>query len=76
MLALLDFRIRQRDLLLEISRAITAQLDLGEVLKRVINASVVMLSGQVGLVALRDASGAYRIRATLGVEPARVPALA
>jgi PAS domain S-box-containing protein len=34
-----------------------------------------MLSGQVGLVALRDANGVYRIRATLGVEPARVPAL-
>lgn len=75
MLALLDFRVRQRDFLLEISRAITAQLDLSEVLRRVINASVVMLSGQVGLIALRDANGVYRIRATLGVEPARVPAL-
>ncbi len=75
MLALLDFRVRQRDFLLEISRAITAQLDLSEVLKRVINASVVMLSGQVGLIALRDASGAYRIRATLGVESSRVPFL-
>jgi PAS domain S-box-containing protein len=75
MLALLDFRVRQRDFLLEISRAITAQLDLSEVLRRVLNASIVMLAGQVGVIALRDTSGTYRIRATLGVDSARVPAL-
>ncbi len=69
---LLDFRVRQRDFLLEISRAITAQLDLGEVLRRVLNASVVMLGGQVGLVTLRDASGVYRVRATMGVDSTRV----
>jgi PAS domain S-box-containing protein len=70
MLALLDFRVRQRDFLLEISRAITAQLDLSEVLKRVINASVVMLAGQIGVIALRDPASpgdGYRIRATVGV---------
>jgi hypothetical protein len=43
MLTLLDFRVRQRDFLLEISRAITEQLDLSEVLRRVLNASVAML---------------------------------
>jgi PAS domain S-box-containing protein len=68
MLMLQDFRVRQRDFLLEISRAITAQLELSEVLRRVLNASVVMLGGQLGLVALRDPGGAYRIRATLGIE--------
>ena len=66
MLMLLDFRVRQRDFLLEISRAITAQLDLSEVLKRVLNASVAMLGGQVGLITLRDVNGGYRVRATLG----------
>lgn len=75
MLALLDFRVRQRDFLLEISRAITAQLDLSEVLRRVLNASIAMLAGHVGLIALRDANGLYRIRATLGVDAARLPAL-
>jgi PAS domain S-box-containing protein len=75
MLALLDFRVRQRDFLLEISRAITAQLELSEVLRRVLNASVAMLAGHVGLVALRDANGLYRIRATLGVDADRVPSL-
>ncbi len=73
MLMLLDFRVRQRDFLLEISRAITAQLELSEVLKRVLNASVVMLGGQVGLITLRDTNGDYRVRATMGVDSARVP---
>lgn len=75
MLTLLDFRVRQRDFLLEISRAITAQLDLTEVLKRVLNASVAMLAGQVGLIALRDPSGADRVRATTGVAAERLPEL-
>ncbi len=75
MLALWDFRVRQRDFLLEISRAITAQLELNEVLRRVLNASLVMLAGQVGVVALRDATGIYRIRAAMGVDAERMPAL-
>jgi PAS domain S-box-containing protein len=73
MLMLPDFQVRQRDFLLEISRAMTAQLDLSEVLRLVLNASVVMLGGQVGLVALRDASGLYTIRAMMGVESERFP---
>ncbi|MBK8026421.1 MAG: PAS domain S-box protein [Chloroflexi bacterium] len=73
MLTLLDFRVRQRDFLLEISRAITAQLDLSEVLKRVLNASVAMLGGQIGIIALRDGNGVYRVRATIGVDSSRVP---
>ncbi len=75
MLALLDFRVRQRDFLLEIGRAITEQLDLTEVLKRVLNASAAMLSGQIGFIALRDSSGIYRIRATLGVDAAHLSQL-
>lgn len=70
-----DFRVRQRDFLLEISRAITAQLDLGEVLRRVLNASVIMLSGQVGLIALRAPDGMFYIRATSGIDTARIPTL-
>lgn len=75
MLMLPDYRVRQRDFLLEISRAITAQLDLGEVLRRVLNASVVMLSGQVGLIALRSGEDIYTIRATFGVDSEEVPVL-
>ncbi len=75
MLMLLDYRVRQRDFLLEISRAITAQLDLSEVLKRVLNASVIMLGGTVGLITLRDVSGDYHIRATVGIDDERYPVL-
>jgi len=68
MLMLHDYRVRQRDFLLEISRAMTAQLDLGEVLRLVLNASVAMLSGEVGLIALRGMGDDYRVRATLGID--------
>ncbi|HYO89252.1 MAG TPA: ATP-binding protein [Candidatus Limnocylindrales bacterium] len=75
MLALLDFRVRQRDFLLEITKAITAQLDLTEVLRRVLYASLAMLGGQVGLVALPDSTGQYRVRAVEGIPPARMAEL-
>lgn len=77
MLLLPDYRVRQRDLLLEISRAMTAQLDLSEVLRLVLNASALMLAGQVvGLVALRDSSpDQYRIRATINIDTTKVPDL-
>src|SRR5689334_12130428 len=75
MLMLYDNRVLQRDFLLEISRAMTAQLDLGGVLRLVLKASVAMLSGQSGLVALPDANHRYMIDAFLGVEPERVPDL-
>jgi PAS domain S-box-containing protein len=75
MLALWDFRVRQRDFLLEISRAITAQLDLSEVLRRVLNASLVMLAGQIGVIALKDPNGVYRVRATMGVDSDHMPTL-
>ena len=68
MLMLPDFHVRQRDFLLEISRAITARLDLSEVLRRVLHASMVMLGGQVGLIALRAADNAFYVRAASGIE--------
>lgn len=70
-----DFRVRQRDFLLEISRAITAQLDLGEVLRRVLNASVVMLGGQSGLIALRAPDELFNIRAVSGFDNEKVDGL-
>lgn len=48
---LTDYRVRQRDYLLKITRAISAQLDIDEVLKLVLQSSVEMLTGQAGLVA-------------------------
>jgi len=75
MLPIDDYRVRQRDFLLEISRAITAQLDLSEVLRRVLHASLVMLRGQVGLIALRSADDFFRVRALSGMESDHVPSL-
>jgi PAS domain S-box-containing protein len=75
MLMLPDYRVRQRDFLLEISRAITAQLDLDEVLKRILHASVVMLTGQSGLIALRAPDGKFYINATSAIKEEAVPAL-
>lgn len=75
MFLLPDFRVRQRDFLLEISRAMTAQLDLGEVLRLILRSSVTMLAGEVGLIALRERESenrALRVRALIGVSPEQV----
>ena len=74
MLTLPDFPVRQRDFLLEISRAITARLDLSEVLKRVLRASVVMTASRIGLIALRNPDDQqFYVRAFTGIEQANVP---
>lgn len=71
-----DLRTQQRDFLLEISRAITAQLDLSEVLRRVLHASLVMLAGRVGIVALRDKhDDAFAVRAYSGIAADDLPQL-
>jgi PAS domain S-box-containing protein len=75
MLMLPDYRVRQRDFLLQISRAMTAQLDLGEVLRLVLNASLIMVGGEAGLIALRSGEETYTIRATLGVSNEQFPEL-
>lgn len=71
---LVDFRVRQRDHLLEISRALTAQLDLDELLRMVLEAAAEMLSGQAGLIALRDREDkGFTIRASYGLPKTLVP---
>ncbi len=52
-----DFRVRQRDYLLEISRALTQELDLDTLLGRILDISIEMLAGQAGLIALRSERG-------------------
>ena len=49
-----DFRrVRLRDYLLEIARALTQELDLDKLLGRILRISVEMLDGQAGIIALR-----------------------
>ncbi|GAB4108728.1 MAG: ATP-binding protein [Roseiflexaceae bacterium] len=56
-------RLRQREYLLRISRALTSQLDLTGVLSLVIEVAVDLLAGTSGLIALYDEAGALRVQA-------------
>jgi PAS domain S-box-containing protein len=67
MLMLPDSRIRLRDYLLEISRAITQELDLDTLLKRILQLSAEMLRGQAGLITLRDEEGGWMVVASHGL---------
>jgi len=62
-----DFRVRQRDYLLEISRALTEALDLATVLTRILQATAELVAGQAGLVVLREDEGRWQIRAHYGI---------
>jgi K+-sensing histidine kinase KdpD len=62
-----DFRVRQRDYLLEIARALTEELDLDKLLNRILAIALEMLSGQAGLIALRETGGGWRVSAAHGV---------
>ncbi len=74
MLSLPDYPVRQRDFLLEIARAITERLDLSEVLRRVLRASVVMTAARIGVVVLRNnEDGLFYVRAFTGLDPETVP---
>ncbi len=65
-----DFRVRQRDYLLEITRAITQELNLDKLLARILNISIEMLAGQAGLISLRDPNGGWTVAASHGIPPA------
>ena len=65
-----DFRVRQRDYLLEIARALTEELDANKLLERILAISVEMLAGQAGLIALRSGAGGWRIPVSSGIPPA------
>ena len=70
---LIDYRVRQREYLLEISRALTAQLNLDELLQMVLEAATKILAGQAGLIALQGPDGDFTIRASYGLPHALVP---
>lgn len=71
---LTDYRVRQREYLLQISRALTAQLDLSAVLRMILNAAVELAAGQAGLIVVRGddaghdtSSDTPAIRAAVGI---------
>lgn len=67
-----DFRVRQRDYLLEIARVITQDLDLDQVLARILQHAADLLAGQAGLVALRGDSGGWNLAASYGIPDALI----
>jgi PAS domain S-box-containing protein len=62
-----DYRLRQRDHLLQISRAMTARLDLPSLLKLILENAVEILSGQAGLIVLRREDSTFYPRASYGL---------
>lgn len=72
-----DYRVRQREYLLKISRALTAQLDLSSLLRLILEAAGEMLAGHAGLIVLRDAADdapdagedTLVVRASFGIAP-------
>ncbi len=62
-----DFRIYQRDSLLEITRALTQELDLDKLLAQILRFAVEMLAGQAGLIALRQEHRGWEVAAAHGI---------
>lgn len=52
--SIVDIRILQREYLLAITRALTAELDLSDLLRLILQSSVELVSGKAGLIALTD----------------------
>jgi signal transduction histidine kinase len=69
--ALVDVRVLQREYLLAISRAMTAELDLSDLLRLILQSAVELVSGKAGIIALADPNqgGKLRIAAVYGIPP-------
>ena len=66
--ALVDVRILQREYLLAISRALTAELDLHDLLRLILQSAVELVSGQAGMIALVDpGTKQLRVAAIFGI---------
>jgi PAS domain S-box-containing protein len=64
-----DYQLRQREYLLEISRAMTSRLNLPDLLRLILTHSVELLAGQVGFIALRQDDGSFRIVISYNLAP-------
>ena len=68
-----DFRLRQREYLLEISRAMSARLDLSSLLELTLKSAVEIIAGQAGLITLRRNDGKMMPWASIGLPVQAVP---
>ena len=62
-----DYQLRQRDYLLEISRAMTSRLDLESLLELSLKSAVEILRGHAGLIVLPGRDGVLQVRASHGL---------
>lgn len=67
--SMVEHLIRQRDYLLDISRTLTSELSLSEVLRHILRSATEMLDGQAGIIALSEGD-TFAVRASYGVRPA------
>lgn len=65
-----DYRVRQREYLLEISRALTEELDLNALLGRILQISIEMLSGHAGFIALTEENRGWHLAVSKGLPSA------
>lgn len=70
---LLDYRVLEREYLLAISRALTAELDLTDVLRIIVRAAVELVSGRAGIIALANPiDETFRVAAVYGIPPEHI----
>lgn len=70
---LLDYRILEREYLLAISRALTAELELSDVLRIIVRAAVELVSGRAGIIALTNpVDETFRVAAVYGIPPEHI----
>jgi len=65
-----DIRVRQRDYLLEISRALTEELDLDKLLGRILKYAIEMLAGHAGFIALSNTNDRWSLAVANGLPTA------
>ena len=65
-----DIRVRQRDYLLEISRAVTEELDLDKLLGRILKYSIELLAGHAGFIALSNPNSHWSLAVSNGLPEA------
>jgi K+-sensing histidine kinase KdpD len=65
-----DIRVRQRDYLLEISRALTEELDLDKLLGRILKFAIEMLAGHAGFIALSNKENRWSLAVADGLPEA------
>lgn len=73
----MDYQLRQREFLLEISRAMTSRLDLSSLLRLILTSAAEMVQGETGIIALRsETDSSFRVAASYGLSTRLSPLFA